>query len=444
MQNNHKEQIFNIGERILKLTKGATQSEIVFISTESHNIRFANNYIHQNIAQKDQQIFLRLALDKRIGSAACNQLDLESLKNLAKGAFQIAKNQSPDPYFYSFPVPKNYLKVKNFDEEIKKLSFSEKTKIVKKIIHTVKKENLIGAGLLSLNSWKIGIINSNGIKVYHPLTFIEFSITAYNDFSSGFAQNSSNKLQDLNFEKLTCQAVEKALRGKNSEKIKPGKYPVILEPPAVANMLSILSEMGFSSKSFEEKSSFMTNKINKKILGENITILDDPAHPKTILGMPFDFEGSPKKKFALIQNGIAKNIAADSYYAYKLKLKNTSSAPFPQERIYGPFPYNLILKEGKTKNLISQLSKGILITRFWYTRVVDQKKTIFTGMTRDGTFLIEKGKIKASLKNLRFNQSIKESLKKVKAISSGSYFSECCVAPALLIEDFNFTASSSY
>jgi predicted Zn-dependent protease len=213
-------------------------------------------------------------------------------------------------------------------------------------------------------------------------------------------------------------------------------------------MLSFLAWLEFGAKRFYEKTSLISKKMGKRITGKNITIYDDWTHKLTI-GFPFDFEGVKRKKVILIKNGIAKGIVTDSYYAQKLKMKNTGHS-LVQPAPYGPFPLNLIFEKGnkKKEEMIKSIDKGIYVTRFWYTRVVDPDKTLITGMTRDGTYFIENGKISYPIKNLRFLINIYETLNNVKMISREQrYYGEelfGVVAPALVIENFNFQSKTEY
>jgi predicted Zn-dependent protease len=187
--------------------------------------------------------------------------------------------------------------------------------------------------------------------------------------------------------------------------------------------------------------------MGKRLTGKNITIADDAYHPKTI-GLTFDYEGVNKKKVVLIQNGVGKNVVFDSFYAQRLGKKNTGHA-LPQPNAIGPFPLNLVVKPGKVprEKMIKEIDKGILITRFWYTRMVDPDKTLLTGMTRDGTFLIENGKITKGLKNMRFSINVYETFESVRMISKETVLSGeniSVVTPAIVIDNFNFASKTQY
>ncbi|MCD5383504.1 TldD/PmbA family protein, partial [candidate division WOR-3 bacterium] len=264
--------------------------------------------------------------------------------------------------------------------------------------------------------------------------------------SSGYAGIRTDDFYSIDFEELAEIASEKAMLGKNPQEAKLEPYTVLLEEEAVGELLMFLAWIGFGARTFQEGRSFMAGKIGNLITGSNITIFDDVHHPQ-MSGLVFDFEGVPKKRVPLIESGVAKGVVYDSFYANKEDKQSTGHALLCQES--GPFPLNLVMEGGDASKseLLSSISEGILITRFWYTRIVDPDQTQVTGMTRDGTFLIKDGKIDQGLKNLRFTINILEAFKKVREISQersmiGERFR--CLAPSLLIEDFGFTGKTEY
>ncbi|MDP3013267.1 MAG: metallopeptidase TldD-related protein, partial [Candidatus Subteraquimicrobiales bacterium] len=269
------------------------------------------------------------------------------------------------------------------------------------------------------------------------------SVIAFSDTSSGYANCLCKDIREVNVEDLAKKACDKALKGKNTVTIKPGAYTVILEPNAVADMLVFLSYVGFSALSVQEKRSFMCGRFGEKVTGENITLWDDALSTETI-GVPFDFEGVPKEKVVLIENGIARNVVYDSYTA-NLEGKESSGHALLYPNLYGPQAANLFLQKGNSnfKEMVKSTKEGILVTRFHYTNIEDPMKTTLTGVTRDGTFLIENGEITKGIKNLRFTQSILEALANVEMISKETALKEgffgVVKVPALKIGRFNFT-----
>jgi predicted Zn-dependent protease len=213
-------------------------------------------------------------------------------------------------------------------------------------------------------------------------------------------------------------------------------------------MLTRISDLGCNGKAYHEGRSFMSGKLGKKVMGENVTIWDDGLDRRGLV-CPFDFEGAPKQKVEIIKNGIAKNVVYDSYQALKEGKKNTGHA-LPAPSILGPLACNLFMKEGKySKNEMKKsIKKGIWVTRFWYTNILHHKLLNMTGMTRDGTFLIENGEIVGGLKNLRFTQSIPEAFCNIQMIGKDVKIQDSWflgnVVPALKIKDFNFTGVTQF
>jgi predicted Zn-dependent protease len=275
------------------------------------------------------------------------------------------------------------------------------------------------------------------------------------DGASGYANFVSRNIEDIDVKRTSEEAAEKCLRSKNPREIEPGEYEVILEGYAVSDLLLFLGHLGFGALSVQEGRSFMSNKFGQKITGENITIWDDGLNPESF-AVPFDFEGVPKKKVILIEKGIAENVVYDSYTAGK-EGKNSTGHALPLPNTCGPMPLNLFLKNGEAtkEEMISSTKRGLLVTRFHYTNVVEPMKTIITGMTRNGTFLIEEGKIKGPVKNLRFTESVLKALSRVSMISKetklasegtiyGRRFATGSVVPAIKVDKFNFSGATQF
>jgi predicted Zn-dependent protease len=273
--------------------------------------------------------------------------------------------------------------------------------------------------------------------------------------SSGYAQAGSRNVSRVMPEKVAERAIKKAIDGKNPIELEPGLYEVILEPLASSELLDFLGYLGFNAKTYQEGRSFMCEMMGKKVMGDNITILDD-AYNEQGFAFPFDFEGVPKQKVQLIEKGIAKGLVYDSLTAGKENKESTGHA-LPAPNTFGPIPTNMVLLSGNSSldKMIRNAKKAILVTRFHYTNTVEPKKTIFTGMTRDGTFLIENGAITKPIKNLRFTESIINALNKVLETSQDltlvgggagyeGRFATGTLVPALRIESFNFSGKTEF
>ncbi len=429
---------------ILKYAKG-DEWEVGMSANNMGTTRFANSIIHQNMAINRNLLWVRVIFKNRVGSATTTDLSEEGIKNVFERALNLAKDKRAPKAEVSLPK-KSKIEVKRKKEMV--ISPKERQEKIANIVEVCKKNNLNAFGVLHTISDTLTIINSNGIFLQDLINYTYLTITAMDGGASGFSFAIEKNFYKIDEKELAEIACEKALRAQNPKDIEPGKYTVFLEEAAVAEILSFLAYLEFGAKRFYEKTSLISKKMGKRITGKNITIYDDCSHKLTI-GFPFDFEGVKRKKVILIKNGIAKGIVTDSYYAKKLKMKNTGHS-LVQPAPYGPFPLNLILEKGnkKKEEMIKSIDKGIYVTRFWYTRIVDPDKTLITGMTRDGTYFIENGKISYPIKNLRFLINIYETLNNVKMISKEQkYYGEeffGVVAPALVIENFNFQSKTEY
>ncbi len=432
--------IIDIAKKYLK----GFEWEIGIDSTNIGTTRFANSIIHQNMSVHRPFMWIRIINKNRIGSATTTDLSEEGIKNLIERAINLSKSKYAPKL--ETPLPK-----KTKIERVSKkniVSPKEREAAVAKIVEVCKKNNLDAFGVIHTINNSLAIFNSNGVNNYAFLNWTYTTITAMDGSASGFSFACEKDFYKIDFKELAKIACEKALMAKNPKDIEPGKYLVFLEEPAVCEIISFLAWLEFGAKRFYERTSLISKKIGKKITGKNITIYDDWRH-KLTLGIPFDFEGVKRKKVILIKKGIAKGVVTDSYFAKKLKMKNTGHS-LMQPAPWGPFPLNLVFEKGdkRKEEMLKSIDKGIYVTRFWYTRVVDPDKTLITGMTRDGTYFIENGKISYPIKNMRFLINIYETLENVKMIArEQKYYGEelfGVVAPALVIDNFNFQSKTEY
>lgn len=415
--------------------------------SEKGTTRFANSIIHQNMVVEEPYLWIRAVEEQKVAGISTKDFQKEGIEKAIKKVKESLQGIKKDKEFKGLPKPPQGMKIKKAKEP-EFIPPEERGKAVERIVAICKKHNLQAFGVIHNTRASLGVANSKGIFNY-GMSGVNFaSVTAMGDSTSGYAVAIKKDFSEIDFKELAEVACEKALLSKNPRELEPGKYTVLLEEPAVGEMLSFLVWLEFGAKRFRERSSSLSRKIGKMITGNNITLYDDYSD-REMPGFAFDFEGYPKKSVMLIKNGVAKGVVFDSFYAQLLKKKNTGHS-LPQPSAWGPFPSNLIMAKGKEKkeNLIKKIDKGILVTRFWYVRVVDPDKTLITGMTRDGTFMIEKGKIAYPIKNMRFVVNIYDTLAKVRKISSerklygeDTFF---ILAPALLIDEFNFASKTEY
>ncbi|CAN5121417.1 TldD/PmbA family protein [soil metagenome] len=441
-----QEKLKQIANIVLKYSK-ADQTEVLLFVTENTLTRFACNQIHQNMAWKDLGISVRVIKDKKIGVSSTNDLSEEALKAVVDRALNLASLQEPDNEFISLPKSEKIPEVDNNVYQAAELEMAEGANTV--IKHAMK-NHLIASGAYSNDTTEMAVANSLGVWAYHAGSACNLSTIVLGDNSSGFAADVARTTVDVDAQHVANTAVSKALESRNPQDIEPGEYEVIFEPQAVSEMLSFFQYYGPNARIYHEQASCLSGKMGQQVFGKNVTLIDDPFHPQ-IFPMPFDYEGYPKKTLTIVEDGILKNLAYDSYHAAKYKTQNTGHA-LPAPNTMGPIPLHLYIKEGdKTRDeMIKSVKKGLLVTRLWYVRVLNPKTLNITGMTRDGTFLIENGTIVKPVKNLRFNQSIPEALNNVVSIENkltplASFEGDLIgIMPTMHISKWHFTSGTLF
>lgn len=447
-----KEKLFKKIEKVLDASK-ADQAEIIFLGDESGLTRYANSAIHQNVYEKNFKVFCRSIIGKKIGVAITNSLLPGDLQKTLNDSYEIARKQPESPDFAGLPGPAKYKTLNTFDEKTAKFSPANRAREVKKIIKAADKKKFNLAGAFSTGSSEIAVLNTNGIRSYQPVTQASINMIAMSESSSGYAAGISRHVEDIDFDALINRAVGKCDLSQNPRQIEPGDYEVILEPAAVASLLEWLNYIGFGAKSYHQKTSFLSGKKGRKITSDKITIRDDALDQYSI-AFPFDMEGVPKKKVTFIDKGIVKDVVYNTSWAKKGRAKTTGHALTPDDAAYGPLALNLVVLPGKVKRakMMEGVKKGILVTRFHYINgFIDTPNAVLTGMTRDGTFLIENGEIVGGIKNLRFTDAIMKAFKSTVAVSKETELIEswwnsvgCVKAPMIHLGSFKFTGKTDF
>ena len=445
------EKILDTLDSVIKKSE-ADQTEAVYIGGESGLTRFANSTIHQNVFEANSKVYFRAALGKKIGVASTNSFTKADLGKTLSNATEIAKNQKENPDFTGLPSQEKVLSLNTYFEKTAHFTPIQRAQEIKKIFDKAKVHDLTAAGSFSTGESEIAVVNTNGVACYQPLTSSFINIVVTGDNSSGYADCLSRDVDDVKVEHLSGIAIQKCLESKDPKDLEPGEYDVVLEPTAVAALLEWMNYIGFGSKPFQEGTSFLSNRIGQKIMGENITIYDD-GKDQSAIAFPFDFEGVPKQKVTLIEGGVARGVVYDSISAHKDKVKSTGHALTP-DSAEGALPLNLFIEEGDSSvdKMIGSVERGLLITRFHYINgLLDTTNALLTGMTRDGTFWIENGKVKHGVKNLRFTESMLKAFSNVAQISQekkivNSWWGDlgCVVAPAMLMKNFKFTGKTEF
>jgi PmbA protein len=448
-----------------KIKKFATagELEVIFSSTNSSLTRFANNTIHQNVSELNEVASIRVAFDGKTARATTNRFDDESLKRAVQSAEGIAKVQEPDPDRLPMaraeegklerPVPTRWF------EGTAVITPGDRAGAVGKIVAVAKKNGLVTAGIYSSSQSAEAVINSNGLSVFHRQTSAEVSVTMLADDSSGWQKANSPNVGNVDPVRLAEIAAQKARDSRGPKELAPGKYTVILEPAAVLDLVGFMF-WDFAGLAILDQRSFLNNRIGTRLFGENITIMDNVAHPLQS-NAPFDGEGVHRLRVNLVEKGVIRNLVYARSSAAKMRkselapkvgeIKATGHG-FPLPNEMGEAPTNIVFVtpggEQTVEQMIGGTERGILITRLWYIREVDPYEKILTGMTRDGTFLVEGGKVKQGIRNFRFNQSVIDTLNNVEAMgqavrASGEEAFDM-VVPAMKVRGFNFTEVTKF
>ena len=436
-----------ITDRVLSLSR-ADQTEVLVLGDDNQLTRFANSYVHQNVATQDMEVRVHVIIGKKTGVASTNDLSPESLERVVDAATEIARYQPDNPDFVSLPKPMPIGKVEAFVEATAACTPEARARAVGEICRHATEHQLVASGAFNTVANEIAVANSSGVFGHTASTMADLNTVIMSDDSAGYASRTSMDVREIDALAAGEEAVDKALRSREPVSLDPGDYTVILEEYAVAEMLDYLSYMGFSALAVQEERSFMAGNLGKRIVGKNISIWDDGFDSRG-LPMAFDFEGVPKQRVDIIKDGVASGVVYDSHTAFR-EGKQSTGHGLPAPNTFGPFPLNLFMApgDGSKEKMLASTSRGLWVTRFHYVNVVHPLKAVLTGMTRDGTFLIEDGEIAYPVKNLRFTQGILEALSSVEQISSEvtlqKTWSGGTVVPALKIESFSFTGATEF
>jgi predicted Zn-dependent protease len=433
-----------IFDRVLDAARsfGIADAEAILVTGSSALTRFANNAIHQNGAERSANLSVRVQIDGRTARATTNRLDDKSIREVVEESVALTKLEEPDPNRTDLlgcqPVPD----VARWHESTARVTPTERARAVADAIHIVESCGQTAAGIYSTSEGAFALLNSRGVFAYYPETMANFSITAMAADSSGWAKGSACSHLDLEPAAMARSAAGKARASRDPVELPPGAYTVILEPAAV---LDLAGQMfgDFSATAIADGRSFLRDRIGEKLFGGNVTIYDDACHPLQA-GAPFDGEGVPRRKLTLVDRGVVRDVAFCRQAAQAAGVEATGHG-FPLPNEYGEAPMNIVIAGGATplEDMIASTARGILVTRLWYIREVDPYQKIMTGMTRDGTFLIEDGCVTRGVRNFRFNQALPEMLSNVEALSpsvraSGEEAFDM-VVPAMKVRGFHFT-----
>ena len=450
MNHDRARDALDLAERALRYATraGATEAEALVVAEDAALTRFANSQIHQNVAEKNITINLRFVVGKRVGVASSDRTDDEGLERLAERASAIARVVEELEDWAGLPEP---TEVEDVDGAYAAATASatpeQRAEGVRAVIAAADAAGVNAYGSFSTGTDTTAVANSKGIRVGETRTAAQLlTVSMGPNGGTGYAEQASVDATTIDAAAVGREAAGKARATANAVAIDAGDYSVVLEEYAVVDLLDMLGYLGFSALAVQEGRSFFEE--GRRIGSDLVSIVDDSHHPAGF-PMGFDYEGVAKRRVTLLERGVCRSVVHDTQTAARAGVESTGHG-LPAPNPWGPFPLNMIMAAGDTArdDLIGGLDRGLLVTRFHYTNPVHPKLAIITGMTRDGTFLVEGGQIVGPVRNLRFTQSYLEALDCTAAVArerkTVKGFLGGVVVPALRLDGWTFTGTTEH
>ncbi len=439
-----------LAERVLAHAEreGASECEALVMSEDAALTRFANSQIHQNVAETNVTINLRFAVGKRVGVASSGRTDDDGIRRLAANAAAIARVVEELEDWGGLPEPTPIDDVPaGYAPGTAEASPELRADGVRAVIAAADAAGVIGYGSFSTGTETTAVANSKGVRAAGTRTVAQLlTVSMGPNGGTGYAEQAAVDATTIDAAAIGREASGKAQATANAVAIDAGDHPVVLEEYAVVDLLDMLGYLGFSALAVQEERSFV--EIGKRIGSDLVSVVDDGRDPAG-LPMGFDYEGVAKQPVTLLEAGVCRGVVYDAQTAARDGVASTGHG-LPAPNSYGPFPLNQVMAAGSVsrEELIGGLERGLLVTRFHYTNPVHPKLAIVTGMTRDGTFLVEGGRILGPVKNLRFTQSYLDAMAGTVAVASERKtlkgFLGGVVVPALRLESWSFTGTTEH
>jgi PmbA protein len=454
------ERLLRIAEKTVQyaMRQNVDQAQASAFLLDTALTRFANSQIHQNVATKKGGVLIKVILNKQVSNTRVNTLEEEQIEKTVMQAVKIAKASPPNKDFKSLPEPEPWTPIEGvFDEETANCTPIYRAEKVKEAIETAHSKSPIVravAGFFSSGSMAFAVANSLGISATARAssTDMKTTVISKSGASEGFgtAQKYSRRVKDIQPIDLAEDAAEKSVKSINPIKLSPGEYQVVLSPLASATLLMFLGYVGFSATSYQDGRSFVKYCLNQQVFDGKLNVKDDGRDLRTLYAMPIDGEGVPKRTMQLISNGVVseKSICYNCFTAGKEGKKSTGHALPPISDYYfeRPVPFNVIADPGDAtlEEMIAETKRGIFVTTFHYVNPVEPTKVVLTGLTRDGTFLIENDEVSKPIVNMRFTDSMLSALRNIPMIGRELEMVEATTVPSMKLEKLRFVGISAY
>ena len=416
--------------------------------------RYSHSSIHENAVSDETHVHARAIVGSAIGAASGNSLEPNALRDLLARAAELARLQTPNTDWPGLAAPAVHAEPIAFDAATADASALDQARSIGRIAKVAAATGFRAAGTHSVDVLEDAVANTSGVAVYAPQTVAYLRALVLGDHGgSGYADDLSSRASDLDADGIAERAIDKCDLDRDRTELRPGDYEAVFEEDAVAEILRIMSITGLSGQAVREGRSFLTGAIGQAVTGAKFTLHDDALHPGQ-LAVPFDVEGTPKRRVTLVDRGVAVGPVYDRWSAKAAGATSTGHAADPGRYGRGGHAGNLVMAGGTAtrEQLVGSVQRGILITRFHYTNTPDPKRATMTGTTRDGTFLIEDGRITRALANVRYTMSALDLFAGIDLLgpqrlvrdwwSTNGMGSIVCLAPAMKVSHATITGSS--
>ncbi|MFT4738729.1 MAG: putative Zn-dependent protease [Cyclobacteriaceae bacterium] len=430
-----KDDAKQIMDKTLAFSKADT-CEVNLSGSNAGNIRYARNSVSTAGYQNNQQLVVQASFGKKVGVASIDEFDDTSLEKAVRRAEELAQLSPENPEFLEPLGQQEYLESKQYYQSTADLSADYRAQVANASIEPARAKDVTAAGFLNDDASFSAMANNKGLFAYNISTNVDFTVTMRSNdgTGSGWVTRDVNDVDQFNGEEASAIAIDKALQSRNAKAIEPGKYTVIMEPAASIGLLQNMLR-SFNARTADEGRSFMSKegggtKMGEKIVDERVNLYSDPQHPLVPSGT-WAGDGQAIKPRDWLKGGVVENLAYSRYWAQEKEVEPI------------PFPTNGIMTGGDAslEDLIKDTKRGVLVTRLWYIRTVDPQTLLYTGLTRDGTFFIENGKIKHPVKNFRFNESPIIMLNNLEELGQQVRVNGNLI-PYMKIRDFTFSSLS--